>query len=141
MNSSLRLNSKVCLIKKGLWSCEEILNFYENKFNSGSKIVNDASGSTTIMTTFVDSILNGGEVTFIKLDIEGSELEALRGASESIRKYHPLLAISVYHKPSDIVDIPTYIKNLVPEYELCLRSYHEENTEIVLYAIFPENKQ
>jgi len=69
------------------------------------------------------------------MDIEGSELEALKGAEETIKKYHPVLAISAYHKPEDIVELPAYIRSIDPEYKFYLRSYHLEFTEIVLYAI------
>ncbi len=57
---------------------------------------------------------------FIKMDIEGSEMEALRGAEKLIRSRKPSLAVCVYHKENDIVDIPLYLKSLVPEYKLYL---------------------
>ncbi|MDE2524636.1 MAG: FkbM family methyltransferase, partial [Methanocorpusculum sp.] len=57
---------------------------------------------------------------FIKMDIEGSEMKALNGAEKLIRERKPNLAICVYHKPNDIVDIPLYLKSLVPEYKIYL---------------------
>lgn len=69
------------------------------------------------------------------MDIEGSEMEALKGAENTIGKYKPRLAICVYHKPEDIIEIPLKILELNPEYKLYLRHYSYIHTETVLYAI------
>ena len=75
-----------------------------------------------------------GEATFIKMDIEGAELKALMGAKETIVQNKPKLAISIYHKPEDILQIPMYLKALVPEYKFYLRQYTMSYLECVLYA-------
>lgn len=74
-------------------------------------------------------------VTFIKMDIEGTELELLKGAGRIIREQKPKLAICVYHKKEDIFDIPEYILNLNPKYKLYLRHYTLGEWDTVLYAI------
>lgn len=74
------------------------------------------------------------KVTFIKMDIEGSELEALEGAVETIRKDHPKLAICVYHKFTDLWKIPLWIKSRFPQYKVYLRHHSVTNNETVLYA-------
>lgn len=74
------------------------------------------------------------KVDFIKMDIEGSEAAALRGASKTIRKYRPKLAICVYHKPDDLCVIPQLIKSMVPEYKLYLDHFTMNSTETVLFA-------
>lgn len=65
---------------------------------------------------------------------EGAELEALRGASETIRKDNPRMAICIYHKPEDLYQIPGYLLSLVPEYRFKIRQYTSMNWETVLYA-------
>jgi FkbM family methyltransferase len=55
-------------------------------------------------------------VNYIKMDIEGAELEALHGARNVISTYHPQMAISLYHRPDDLWTIPIYIKQLNPQY-------------------------
>lgn len=73
--------------------------------------------------------------TYIKMDIEGVELGALKGGAEVIKKYKPKLAISLYHNQEDIIDLPLYILSLVPEYKLYLRHYSKMYYETVLYAV------
>lgn len=88
-----------------------------------------------INTRSLDSVLNGGKATFIKMDIEGAELEALKGAQKTIAKYKPKLAISLYHKKEDILSIPLYISQLRPDYKFYLRCYTNKRWDFVLYAV------
>ena len=75
------------------------------------------------------------KINFIKLDIEGAELETLKGAAGTIEKYKPQLAICVYHKNSDFWEIPRFLKELVPEYELYLDHFITSPLyETVLFA-------
>ncbi|GHV20475.1 hypothetical protein FACS189494_04300 [Spirochaetia bacterium] len=132
INSNTKLNaSKISLIKKGLFDKEMKARFQIN--GGGSKI--DPSGTEEIELTSLDNILNGKPVTFIKMDIEGAELDALKGAQKTIVKWRPRLAISIYHKAEDIVDIPSYILGLVPEYKLYIRHYSTFCEETVLLAV------
>jgi len=82
----------------------------------------------------LDSYLQGKPVTLIKADIEGFEMEMLKGAKETIKAHKPDLAICVYHKMSDLWLIPQFIHELVPEYKLYLRHHHHDYSETVLYA-------
>ncbi|MNC55831.1 hypothetical protein D3C75_1053850 [compost metagenome] len=83
----------------------------------------------------LDSVLNGQRASFIKMDIEGAEMEALQGAQNTIVKHRPRLAICIYHKPEDILEIPLYLKSLVPDYKFYIRHYSNYTIETVLYAI------
>lgn len=141
LKKDVQLSAVTELISRGLWSEETILSFKENELErSASRVVTgkESADVVKIQVTSIDNVLKGEPVTFIKLDIEGSELEALKGARESIQKWKPTLAISVYHKPEDIITIPTIIKEIEPGYKLYLRCYHEDYTETVLYAIYEE---
>lgn len=128
---NLKQTQNVEIIKKGLWDIQTELRFSED-FSDASRISDN--GSCTIPVTTIDEVLNGRKATFIKMDIEGSELEALRGAANTIRKYRPKLAICIYHKRTDIFDIPLYIKELIPDYNMGLRVYTNIGSDIVLYA-------
>lgn len=74
-------------------------------------------------------------VDFLKMDIEGAELAALRGAEACIRRFRPKLAISLYHTPEDYVAIPAFIRNLDLGYRMHLENYTISSGETVLYAI------
>lgn len=73
-------------------------------------------------------------VTFIKMDIEGAELDALNGATRILKEYRPKLAICVYHKVEDIYTIPKFLKSIVPDYRLKLRQHKPCIYGTVLYA-------
>lgn len=119
------------LIPKGLWSSETVLDFCASS-NEGSRFV--AGGGTCIPVTSLDAVING-KVTFIKMDIEGAEYEALKGAERLIRKYKPKLAVSIYHKPEDIWELPGLVLSFCPEYTFYLRHYSLSSEETVLYAV------
>jgi FkbM family methyltransferase len=128
-----RKGLRATLAQKGAWSSRTTLYFESAK--DSSKITD--SGDISIDTMTIDELVGGDAVTLIKMDIEGSELEALKGAAETISKRKPRLAVSVYHKTEDILTIPVYIKSLVPEYGFYLRHYsaYPRWDETVLYAI------
>ena len=83
----------------------------------------------------LDDILNGEKATFIKMDVEGCELNALKGAEQTILRHRPKLAVCVYHKPEDIWEIPSYILSLHSDYRFYLRHYSPIMSETVLYAV------
>lgn len=123
--------NRVEYIQKGLYSGEDILRFESD----GSESHISESGNATVHVTSLDRFLEGREVTYIKMDIEGSELEALKGAAETIKNNKPRLAISIYHKPEDILEIPSFILDLNSEYRFYIRHYSMTWFDTVLYAI------
>ena len=74
------------------------------------------------------------KIDFIKLDIEGAELSALRGARDSIRNFKPKLAISLYHRPNDLFEIISFVKEEFPFYACCIDHYTIHQEETVLYC-------
>lgn len=109
--------------------------WFDSRGTQSSKMVdNDGDGSLIkIHATKLDSFISE-PVSFIKMDIEGAEYSAIRGAAEIIRKYKPKLAISVYHKDEDFIQIPLLLRELVPEYKLYLRHHSTSQVDTVLYA-------
>jgi FkbM family methyltransferase len=73
-------------------------------------------------------------IDFIKMDIEGAELPALQGAAETLRRWRPRLAISLYHRQEDIFTIPLYLKSLELDYAFYLDHYTIHKEETVLFA-------
>ena len=124
----------VSFIKKGTWREPSIL--YFNGGGSGnSRLCADSALQYHIPVTCIDEVLRGKRITFIKLDVEGSEMETLIGARDSIMRYKPRMAICVYHKPEDLWTLADYIVNLNLGYKLYLRHYTTCQYETVLYAV------
>lgn len=73
--------------------------------------------------------------TFLKMDIEGDELAAIKGAKQAISEYHPALAICVYHRCNDIWRIPEEIFSFRNDYRVYLRHYNEGISETVMFFI------
>lgn len=110
----------------------------EMRFDSnrgGSSKIGEEGIDTVQVIKFDDLELPENKITFIKMDIEGSELNALKGMQETIKKNKPKLAICIYHKFEDLWELPLFIKSLVPEYKLYIRNYTSYLDEIVLYAV------
>lgn len=77
---------------------------------------------------------NLAAVNFIKMDIEGAELSALRGAKETLCRFRPKLAIAAYHKPDDLFTLAAYIDNLGLGYRFYLDHFSIHAEETVLFA-------
>jgi FkbM family methyltransferase len=119
------------LFQKGLWHREEKL-FFDNSLGSASKLSNE--GGSFIETVALDDVVNG-HVDFIKLDIEGAEINALKGARQIIIRDKPALAVCVYHKQTDFVKIPELVLGYNPAYRIYLRHYTQGVFETVMYFV------
>lgn len=133
--NTVNLPQCVC-INAGIWHKETTL-----RFSSGhalSSALTEKTDGEIIALNSIDNVVAGEKVTFIKMDIEGAELEALKGAQATIATHYPILAISLYHKPADLITIPQFIHQLQPGYRFYLRAHHPRLAcELVLYAIPP----
>lgn len=127
---------EVQLLPVGAWSKQAELQF--NARNDGGSCV-CGEGNMSVSVVSIDDVVDPADkITMIKMDIEGSELEALKGARKTIQRDKPKLAICIYHKPADMVEIPLYIKELVSDYKLYIRHHSNIDRETVLYAVMPE---
>ena len=85
--------------------------------------------------TTIDDVLGDRRLTYVKMNIEGAEIDALHGGRNAICKWLPRLAISVYHRASDLWRIPEVISEISSEYQLYLRQHDGGIIETVLYAL------
>jgi FkbM family methyltransferase len=95
-------------------------------------------GDVAVECVRIDDLLGDGSASFIKMDIEGAELDALHGAAQTIARHRPLLSICVYHRQSDLWTIPAYIASIAPEYKFFLRPHDVDGWQLVCYAVPPE---
>lgn len=121
-------------IKAGAWSEDTTLCFSNEGGGSTAGAIAD-TGEIKIEVKAIDNLPECRSATYIKMDIEGSELEALKGAENLIKNNKPKLAICIYHKPQDFFEIPLYIKKINPEYKLFVHHHTDGFHETVLYAI------
>lgn len=117
----------------GVYSSTTQINFSAGK---GEASVITKNGEAVIQCVSLDEAIPNFKPTLIKMDIEGAEIEALNGAEHLIKKYKPGLAISVYHLPAHIWEIPLLIKKMMPTtYQYFLRAHGFNDFDIVFYAI------
>lgn len=132
--------SDVTIYHYAVWSKKMML-FIDGKGGpSTCKVCSKEESTGKIEAITIDEVFADKEITFLQMDIEGSEMEALKGAEKTIRHQHPLLAICMYHKPDDFYQIPLFIHEVFEGYTFFIR-HHCKNrgSETVCYAV-PKDK-
>jgi FkbM family methyltransferase len=110
--------------------------YIETTGTASSALTSDAAdGTAGIDLAPLDELLEGEHPTFIKMDIEGAEPEALRGARSTIVRDRPVLAICVYHRQDHLWSIPLAMREICEDYEFVLRPHNEEGWDLVCYGI------
>lgn len=132
-------DKRIEFIQKGISSQKEVLYFENengNQPDEGAHVVEQNKNNTVMIEAeCLDNILMD-KVTYIKMDIEGMELKALNGCKKILGRDKPKLAISVYHKMEDIIEISDFILKLNLGYNLYLRHYWKcSGTDTILFAI------
>ncbi|WP_297201817.1 FkbM family methyltransferase [uncultured Flavonifractor sp.] len=127
--------AKVICYPYGVWK-EDTMISYGTMASADSYSVYNPREVKTARMIKLDSLLRHEKVSFIKMDIEGSELEALKGAQTIIKEQRPKMAICVYHKIEDLWKIPLFLHKINPEYKIYIR-HHAKFwvSETVCYAI------
>lgn len=91
-------------------------------------------GVETIETIALDEVLKGKKITYLKMDVEGAEYDALLGAETLIKECHPRMAISIYHKLEDFITLPDLILKMHPDYRITFRHYGLDDLETIMYV-------
>ena len=123
------------VFNKALYCCKDQLKFMSsNKSRTPGSARISLDGDIMIPTIDGDSL--NINPTFIKMDIEGSEMAALDGLRETIIRMKPKMAVCVYHSLTDFWEIPLKIKEINPEYNISLRNHENMYCliETVCYA-------
>jgi FkbM family methyltransferase len=140
LTENLRLNEalrgRIKTIAQAVWNrSRESLSFRDQGL--ASHVDEGMNQTGTVQTTTIDDFVKEEglqRVDFIKMDIEGAELRALRGAEQTIRLFRPKLAIFLCHNWEDFITIPGYLGNLGVGYEFYLGHYTPRWGETVLFA-------
>lgn len=124
--------SEVALFPCGLGEHTAQVRFRSEGLSS-SAISSD--GDTIIQVVSLDECAPRFQPTYVKLDIEGAEMSALKGMVKIIQRSRPAIAVCVYHKPADLWEIPLLIRDLVPDSNFYLRAHAWNGFELVFYAV------
>lgn len=135
------LSPRMRVVENPIWSSSGLKLYYVD-WGPGSRVTSDInkyhSWEGMAETVTIDETLAKlglSRVDFIKMDIEGAELDALRGGEQAIRRHRPKLAISLYHNPEDFETIPRYLNELGLGYRFYLDHHTIYQNETVLFAV------
>ena len=137
LSKNVRLNrveDKIIPVKALLSDRDGISKIKMTGSGSSSTLANDGTEVESI--TLNSFVINNNieHIDFIKLDVEGAELDVLKGARETIKKFKPKLAISVYHRGDDIITIPLFLYDLLKDTNFYLSHKNYTWTETVLFV-------
>jgi FkbM family methyltransferase len=102
---------------------------------TGTASSSTENGSVPVRCVALDEALDGWKPTFIKMDIEGAEVDALQGARAVIARERPILAVCAYHTQAHLWEIPIWISAALERYRVFYRSHSCDAWELVCYAI------
>jgi FkbM family methyltransferase len=146
LNKNMALNpalNNIAIVKNPLWSASD-KDVYFTDFGPASKVYFDKpasfSGKTSTLT--IDDFVQRNNIErldFLKLDIEGAEMEALKGARNTIIKHRPKLAIALYHDVEDFLKIPRFINELGLGYKFFIDHFTIHHEETILFASVDAN--
>lgn len=122
-------------INKGIWSYQGSLSFKGNIEQESSIYDNKDTSCSKINVDTLDNILKDDFITLIKMSIQGSELQALKGAIHVIQKNKPRLAMAIFMKRDALINLPKFIKHINPNYKLYLRCDEPFFARVTLYAV------
>lgn len=130
------LQDRISIVRAPLWSASDQAFSYSSA-GPGSRISSSANGGA-VRTISLDDFVDReklDKVDFIKMDIEGAEFSALQGATATLRRFRPRLAISVYHYFEDLERVPRFLHDLGLGYRFALDHFTIFDEETILFAV------
>ncbi|MCJ2163221.1 MULTISPECIES: FkbM family methyltransferase [unclassified Pseudodesulfovibrio] len=129
----------VTIIPKGVYNRNGSIGFswdgvYSAVSESNASVM-DKKNDDGIEVVRIDDELKDVPVSIIKMDLEGAELNALKGAKDTIQKHHPKLGICLYHNIIDLLEIPEYIHDIAPDYRIYIRHHSTSCNDTIMYTV------
>lgn len=136
LNKRFERDDRVNVLPYAVGKSDETVNF--SLSGTSSKVVsNENTDCVAVEQVSLDRFIKTQSLIpdFVKMDVEGAEMDVLNGMKEFIKSNKPKLAVSVYHKVEHIIDVPLLLKALNPDYRFYLRHYTQGYSETVLFAV------
>ena len=114
--------AEVVPVHAALFDCDGEMDYISSgSRGSGKNGQNHRADGKTVPMRTIDTLCTGADVDLIKLDVEGAEESALRGAAETIRRCQPDMAVSLYHRTDDLYALVNTVHEMLPDHRLYLR--------------------
>ncbi len=126
------IREKIDALPYAAYSHQSILNFLAE--GSASSAITEI-GNVEVPAEAIDRILAGSPLTFLKMDIEGGEPQALEGARRSLERHRPVVAVSAYHLQDHLWKLPAWLNGVLEDYNFYLRPHDMEIWDLVCYAV------
>jgi len=133
--SKVHTDLRIVKLPVGAWSEKTTLQFQTGNGAGSAIAIQSADSALVIPVVALDGVESCQGATFIKMDIEGAEMEALAGAKQLIARYRPTLAICIYHSDEDMLRIAEYLFATLENYSFHVRHHSLNWQDTVLYAI------
>lgn len=104
-------------------------------FDAGGSAAVSEAGDVEVTCARLDDLLAGRPVTYVKMDIEGAEADAVAGAAGAIAGQRPVLAVCVYHRQDHLWRLPRLVHSIAPDYRFFLRPHENDGWQLVCYAV------
>lgn len=139
----IKVNNKIEIVKKAFWDNEEELEFVNDYTHNITSSISQVKSTCRpknlikIKATTIDNFVENNKLVpdYIKMDIENAEIQALKGAEKTLKKYRPQLAICIYHSLEQFSGIAIYLDSILKDYVYRLGHYSATISDTVLYAI------
>jgi len=124
--------SKTTIFNTAVGNEDTMISFDENSLDGMISHQKTATTSNITLRKIDTLFQNNEKITYLKADIEGFEMEMLKGAEQTIKRNKPKIAITTYHTQNNPDEIISIIKSYVPEYNYYVKGIYEKTPKPVL---------
>ncbi|MBB4952776.1 FkbM family methyltransferase [Agrobacterium vitis] len=138
VHANINLLTRVCLIERPVYSQSDLTMSITGKGPATQVHFAEIEGAEKVQSIKLDDFVAASglpKVNLIKMDIEGAEIEALKGAAATIERFKPKMAICVYHNLSDFYEVPRFLKGIRDDYKIYFGHSTTHGDESVIFAV------
>ncbi|MBM4311435.1 MAG: FkbM family methyltransferase [Deltaproteobacteria bacterium] len=132
-------SGSVIVYPKGVWDKDDTLELNVDTYTAGHSVIlerEEGFATVSVPLTTIDKIVDElglPRVDFIKMDIEGAERNALAGATNTLYRFKPRMAIAGYHLIDDLTVLPEIALNAQPMYKACLLESDWAYSNVIIF--------